>query len=284
MATRRAENGVAFDHGAQYITVRNADFKDVVDEAIADGSASYWLPSRSGGRSSITRNWIVGLPGMSGFVRSLANEIDIRLSTEVTGIDRMSNTWRVRTHENPNGENFDCVVVTAPAPQARTLLVSEPDLASVLGSVSIDPCLAMMVAFEEPLKVDFDAQRWDSGDLAWIARNSAKPERDSRKDCWVIHASPSWSALHLELERDEIAQKLLCLLNSTLGVGPPPIFHMSGHKWRFALTTLPLGKPFLASEDNSLFVGGDWCLGARVEYAFESGQAIAKAIAASLKN
>jgi predicted NAD/FAD-dependent oxidoreductase len=282
MATRRADDGIAFDHGAQYVTARNPDFKALMAEAIRDGSADYWYPSLSDPNTSPSEDWMVGLPGMSGFVKPLANGIDIRLSADVTGVDRVSSFWCIRTQKNPNGEIFERVVVTAPAPQARTLLASEPSIGSELDRVSIEPCLALMVAFNESLRVKFDAQRWDSGDLAWVARNSSKPKRDNAGDCWVVHASPAWSARNLELERDEIAQKLLSLFESTLGIDLPSIRHTSGHKWRYALTTSPLGKPFLASNDKSLFVGGDWCLGARVEYAFESGQAIAAAVIDSL--
>ena len=284
MATRRAKNGIAFDHGAQYVTARNPDFKALMAEAMQDGSAGYWYPSRIDPNTVMSQDWMVGLPGMSGLVKPLANGIDIRLHTEVTGVDRVSNSWCIRTQMNPNGDIFDRLVVTAPAPQARALLASEPSIGRVLDRVSIEPCLALMVAFDDPLNVKIDAQRWDSGDLAWVARNSSKPERDYSMDCWVVHASPSWSEKHLELDREEIAQKLLSLFKSTLGIAFPSMCHLSGHKWRYALTTSPLGKPFLESEDRSLFVGGDWCLGARVEYAFESGQAIASAVTDSFRN
>ena len=39
-------------------------------------------------------------------------------------------------------------------------------------------------------------------------------------------------------------------------------------------------RPFLCNDDRTLFAGGDWALGARVECAFDSGTAIAEAIAA----
>jgi hypothetical protein len=42
----------------------------------------------------------------------------------------------------------------------------------------------------------------------------------------------------------------------------------------------PLGAPFLHSNDGTVHVGGDWCLGARVEAAWASGTAIADAVIA----
>jgi renalase len=37
-------------------------------------------------------------------------------------------------------------------------------------------------------------------------------------------------------------------------------------------------KPYLGTADKSLFIGGDWCLGSRVENAYESGFSIANSL------
>ena len=56
----------------------------------------------------------------------------------------------------------------------------------------------------------------------------------------------------------------------------------SAHRWRYAQTGQALEKPFASSQDGTLFVGGDWALGARVECAYESGVAMADAVLASV--
>jgi predicted NAD/FAD-dependent oxidoreductase len=66
------------------------------------------------------------------------------------------------------------------------------------------------------------------------------------------------------------------------GVVPPPMTFAQAHRWRYAMTTRPLGQLFLADASARLWVGGDWCLGARVESAFLSGAAMAQAIGDSL--
>ena len=68
------------------------------------------------------------------------------------------------------------------------------------------------------------------------------------------------------------------MLPNVLGIAIPKIDYVSAHRWRYALTTVPLGEPYLSADDGTLFIGGDWCLGGRVEYAFESGHAIAEAL------
>ena len=47
------------------------------------------------------------------------------------------------------------------------------------------------------------------------------------------------------------------------------------HRWRYAFTESPLGQPCLWDAELSLGVCGDWCLGRRVEDAWQSGADLA---------
>jgi predicted NAD/FAD-dependent oxidoreductase len=92
-----------------------------------------------------------------------------------------------------------------------------------------------------------------------------------------VHASPKWSKDFLEIKNDYATQLLLGELRSIFGSRFSNACYKVSHRWRYARTTRPLMKTYLCSADKSLFIGGDWCLGARVENAYESGFAIAKA-------
>jgi predicted NAD/FAD-dependent oxidoreductase len=54
------------------------------------------------------------------------------------------------------------------------------------------------------------------------------------------------------------------------------------HRWRHARVEAPLGEPWLADWDAALAFCGDWCLDARVEAAFLSGDALGGALAERL--
>ncbi|UCH73073.1 MAG: FAD-dependent oxidoreductase [Rhodospirillales bacterium] len=279
LATRRLEDGAAFDHGAQYVTAEGTAFREFVTAAIGGGTAAHWSPvSQESRPAAKSRDWIVGLPRMNGLVRPLAEGLDLRLRVEVKAIERAASGWRLRTASDATSEVFDIVAVTAPAPQAATLAAAEPGLRGRLEHVSMAPCWALMVAFETQVDRPFDVVRGEAADIDWIARNNSKPGRAASPECWVVHASPSWSTRHLELDREVARAKLLALLGESLEPDLPEIRHAIAHRWRYARTTAPLGAPFLSSDDETLFLGGDWCLGARVECAFESGRAIAAAL------
>ncbi|MCG8442566.1 MAG: FAD-dependent oxidoreductase [Caulobacterales bacterium] len=277
LAARRAEPGLAFDHGAQFITARGAGFQSVVARAAESGHAAPWRPRMDRGRLGETEGWMVGAPGMSALAAPLADGVDVRLNTEITALDRDGAGWCLRAADDSFEEVFDIVACTAPAPQARPLAARQERLADALAEVEMAPCWALLVAFEAPIHPGFDVRRSRAEDLAWLSRNDSKPGR-SAAACWVAHASPAWSERHLELDREAAASALLHLLPASLRTGAPAIRHASAHRWRYAMTTRPLGRPYLVSSDGALWFGGDWCLGARAELAFDSGRAMAEAI------
>jgi predicted NAD/FAD-dependent oxidoreductase len=283
LATRRLDDGITFDHGAQYMTARGVAFKQMLQQATNSGMAGHWTPARRDREPHAAEHWIVGTPGMNAIVKPLARGIDVQCDAEVTAVDRDVDGWCVCTHSNPSGVVFDFVVVTAPAPQARVLMASSPQIQERLDQVSIAPCWALLLSFEKPSNLAFDVHRSEDRDLAWIAKNSSKPGREGRKECWIAHASPSWSAAHLELDRDTVTDKLIGLFSESFGGDLPEIHYAAAHRWRYALTTESLGGPFFSSDDQTALIGGDWCLGARVECAYESGKAIAAALIANIK-
>lgn len=284
LATRRVDEGVTFDHGAQYFTARSPEFRRMAEQSIAQGCVDYWRPEHCETQPSAGRDWLIGVPTMNALIKPLAEGVDIRLNREVAAVVRDGRGWRVHYSNDCDSTFFDRVVCTAPAPQAAVLFRDEPGIARSLAKVSVAPCWALMISFAAPFDPGFEARKFTCGDVAWVARNSSKPGRSTENDCWVLHASPTWSQRHLEQDRERIAPMMIDLLADLANVPLPECVHISAHRWRYALTTNALGAPFLCSSDRSLFLGGDWCLGARIESAYESGRAMAKALVESCKD
>lgn len=272
-ATRRAQGGLQFDHGAQYVTAKTEEFAEFLEAAAADGAAATW------GEVNGKPLW-VGKPGMSALAKYLARDLEVRQGIRVQSIRDDDNGVSLETDAGP--ETFDRVICTAPAPQSLALLPPDHELASALSAVRYDPCIALMVEVEGMVPPEIpDAQRDADEILSWITRDSSKSGRPVQASCWVAQASPAWSAEHLELSLDELAEKMLPEFCSRIQVTPDQIHHRDAHRWRYAAVTEILGQPFLISSNGRLMLGGDWCLGARVEAAFISGAAMAEALLAA---
>lgn len=284
MATRRTEQGHRFDHGAQFVTAREPRFAAELQALARAGAVQPWAPRLPPGSEAPTHPWWIGTEGMRPLVDPLADALDVRLQATVTGLSRHDGRWRLALDGGEYLDGFDAVAITAPAPQARVLLEGAGSpLAAALDAVETAPCWALMLAFHTPWALPFDAGRVeDGGPVAWLARQSSRFRGDDGIDRWVAHASPAWSREHLECTPEAVVLPLLSALASQLGTPPPPPIVAQAHRWRYAMTTRPLGQPFLADPAAGLWAGGDWCLGARVENAFQSGVALAGSIADAL--
>ncbi|HEU4671183.1 MAG TPA: FAD-dependent oxidoreductase [Dyella sp.] len=282
LATRRTEGGDRFDHGAQFVTARDPGFAVELEAWAGAGAVRRWSPRLPPLADAPPHSWWIGEDGMKRLVEPLAAGVDIRLQATVVGLSRHDGRWRLALDEGGCVDGFDAVAITAPAPQTRGLLErAGSPLAGSLDAVAIAPCWALMLAFSAPWELPFEAARQDHGPVAWLARQASRFGGDDGIDRWVVHASPAWSQEHLERTSDEVVSWLLTALAAQLPAPPSPVFARA-HRWRYAMTIQPLGRPFLADPADGLWAGGDWCLGARVENAFQSGIAVAGSIADAL--
>lgn len=270
LATRRAEGGLQFDHGAPKLNARDRDFAVVLDEAEAAGVLARWQPDPG---ASDAGPGLVGLPGMSRFARHLARGLEVRTGVTVTGVVREGAGWRILTGDR--AEVFDRVILTLPAPQVLRLLDAASPLSADLSSVTMAPCLTLMAAFPgQGPAVDQDRAPHD-GDLDLVTLEASKPGRDTGLHTWVAHAGVDFSQHYLERDLPGIADRMLPLLCQRIGRQPEAAVHAVAHRWRYATVDRALGRPFLADPSGTLHVGGDWCLGKAAEDAWQSGRAIA---------
>jgi len=276
MASKRldvAGQTIRIDHGAQYLTARDADFAALLQ---AQG-AQPWPDAQR----------FVPVPTMTALPRALAEGLEVITSRHVASLEATQGGWllhhlpaeRVRPGKplpamEPNVDGpFEAVVVTAPAPQAAELLAPvAPALAELLDSVVYAPCWTWLAAFAEPLPLA-DTWRPAEGPIGWAARNNAKPGRDAM-EAWVVQAAPEWSRAHLEDDAALVAEALRQAL------GAPEPLAQSTHRWRYSLVEKALDRPCVWDRGRGLGLAGDFCLAGRAEAAWLSGRALAEAILA----
>lgn len=277
----------AFDHGAQYVTVRDADFAERVSAWEAAGLLARWPErmvdleaGRTAPRTSEHARY-VPVPGMSALCKHLAEGLDVRAGTRIQRVERDNGAWRLVDTSGVRHGPFATVLVSAPPVQAADLLAPAPALQEAAASIRMAPCWAVMLAFEEPLGLDYDAAKVRRSPLAWMARNSAKPGRSHGEgEGWLLHASPAWSAAHVDDEGADVIAALLAALAEATRTRVPTPAHGAAHRWLYAQTGEPLGAPCLWDAERRIGVCGDWLLGDRVEAAWLSGRALARAVGA----
>lgn len=281
-SARRCDRSGEYDHGAQFFTARDPRFVKEVARWCEKGLARQWTGriATIGAADRPVANRFVGVPGMNEPIRAKSRAITTYFGAQVTSVERTSLGWSLWMDDDTTHGGFDELLVTAPAPQAASLMAPvAPMLAARAASVRMSPCWAMMLRLPTPLPVEFDAAFVrDGGPISWLARNGSKPGR-SGDETWVVHASAAWSSEHLEAGADWAARQLTRSLADVVGSALPSPASCIAHRWRYARTTKPLGAECLYDAGLRLGVAGDWCLGDRFECAYLSGRALADRVA-----
>ncbi len=280
MSVRR-QDGFEFDHGAQYFTARDPRLLAQLPAWMNAGVIAQWNPRvidlRAGDSSPVKpQKRFVGVPGMTALARHLAVGLQINPSTRVAAMTRLVNGWKL-THENGSDSGtFDRVVISIPVVQARALLCGYPTLLDRIADAELEPCWAVMMGFDRPVDVEFDALFAKDSPLSWMARNNSKPGR-SKGEAWVLHASPEWSKKHLEESTDFVASALVTEFARLTHTSLAPIL-VQAHRWRFARAVSPLQSGCVTDANLGITLCGDWCAGTRIEAAWLSGIAGAHAV------
>ena len=286
-ADRPEHTSLAFDHGAQYFTVRDARFAAEVEAWHKARVVQVWhgklAAFDSEGREPVDdeqTRW-VGVPGMNAIARHLAEGLDVVFGARIDALHRerarSASRWIAQSSMSATAIEgpYDTVVVAVPATEALPLLTESAEFTAEVSRVRTYPCWAALVAFAERVQAPFDGAFASSSPLGWFARNRSKPQR-GLAETWVLHASGPWSASHVGDDPDAVAAFLLNAFADLVRAPLPLPLHLSAHRWRDAYADPALNVGALADRDARLVVCGDWCAGNRVEGAYLSGRAAAE--------
>jgi renalase len=285
MSTRRA-GPFEFDHGAQFFTARSREFRAFLEPMLQAGVVAAW-PARFAEiqRSQIvaTRRWgnenphFVGVPGMSAVGRKLASGLNIRLETAVRSVSRVGDRWQLFGGGDVLLGEFDWVIVTAPATQAADLLASA-SIASYARRVRMRACYALLLGFDEPQDLPWNAALVRGADISWISVNSSKPGR-AEPFCLVVHSTNTWAEANVDEDIEVIRHHLAEECREVAGIDTAAAAFVDVQRWRYANVDEQHGDLFALDAGQRLAMCGDWFVRGRVEGAFRSAIALAGRIA-----
>lgn len=265
-ATKRWE-GHSVDHGAQYFTMRDADFSQAV--RLACGGDLLEIQAAivdEAGRELPSEERFFHAKGNSRLARALAEGLDVRTGVTIEAVE----------DRRVGGEVFDVILSTAPWPQTAKL-------AGISGAQNpYAPCLAGLFLYEGEW-VGSTAARYAISDrsghaLAWSACENHKPGRVGEGfTVMVVHASEEFSRARLEDDPASWAADLRALVEERWDIPSSAFRAVHPHRWRYARISQKMEIPALPE---GWHFAGDLLTESRVESAWLSGRAVAARILA----
>ena len=174
LSGRRHDLG-AIDHGAQYFTVRDADFRVQVDNWIEMGSVLPWE-----GRFATDRP-VAKCQASPALPRCALNErifvrwrktFHLLVNSHSSPDSRGRTSWHMTDTDGNDFGPFERVVIAIPPPQAAELLSVHPEFLSAVEKCRADPCWAVMCWLHDDAGSQPAWDTWSSENhprLAWLS-------------------------------------------------------------------------------------------------------------------
>lgn len=245
MATRRIGEGRA-DHGAQFMTARSTQMKQLIQEWEKNGWVKEWNKGFARAENiedrKISDNGgdghprYAGVDGMSPFVKRLWKGKNIHTSHRVQTIKPGKEGWIVEGEAGEDHFSFSAegVLVTAPMPQTLALFPDFPGSSKdkkAMEELTYEKSIGLMITYTGETKIpDTGGIQWEKGDIAFAGCNYKKGI--SKEKLLTIHASGDWSDAHWEKADDTLQNALLEKIDWLLDGAE--IQDVQVKKWRYA--------------------------------------------------
>lgn len=277
--TTRYTDKYNFDHGSQFFTVTDDRLQSLVDELLENDILDIWkarFVEIENTEIIARRRWsdkehihYIAKPKMNQMPKYLAKDLNFKLQTRIKSAVKEKDQWILFDEENNNQGSYDFVVTAIPPLQANDLVPDEISYKSQINNYKMLGCFSLMIGFNQPLDIDYDAALVKGDDISWISVNSSKPQR-SDDYCLLIHSTNTWAEDNIELENPKAQEHLLEVSQKVMGCDLSNHDYINIHKWRYANIGPQKGETFFIDKQNNFASIGDWLIRGRIESAFVS--------------
>jgi len=220
-----------------------------------------------------------GVPTMRALPKNMAQHCDVHYGQCIQELERSPDGWNLFNQEGSYQGTFDAVISASEVAVTADLLSASALVQAATQAVSMAPVWCVLVAFDSPLPVPFDAAETELKDLSCLYRTSV-----DEHDLWVLYADSDWSARHNKHFRSQVEAALMASFWAALGLPAREPVALSSCFWKAAWPARYHPQKAVFDAENALGACGDWCGGNGVESAVLSGLAMAEKLVIELSN
>ncbi|CAL1382841.1 unnamed protein product [Linum trigynum] len=292
-----------FDHAAQFFTVSDPVFGDLVNGWLAKGLVEEWKGrvgeiDAGGGGGFVPFPPIppryVGVDGMRFLADSLLSQsemVNVVRPCWISKLEPFNGMWHLSENGKPCGQ-FDVIVIAHNGKCANRLLATSglPLIARQMKKLDLSSIWALMAAFDDPLPIPFEGAFVRGVDaLSWMGNNSGKLSKGKQSpECWTLFSTGAYGKRNKVPQEsipcetaEKVKESMLEGVEAALGMEKGQLQRPSYTKlqlWGAALPTNSPGIPCIFDPQGRAGICGDWLLGSNMESAALSGIALANHI------
>ena len=276
-SSRRHKKNLSFDHGLQYISPKNKNFKEFILKLKKKKVLKEWKGSHLDFNfKNEEEKKYIGIKGNNDICKYLLKNINVNYTSEVTNIKFNSNHWIV-TINKKHKYFFKKLFLTCPFPQLKYLASKYLDKKILNLKVKMDSNITVMVVYKNYKKIPISSIKFNDNILAWAANENSKMKFKSKFIAWTIQASSEWSAENINKFKKNRKKYINIILNHferLTGIQSKEKIFVNIQGWLYAYNRNKTNLKCYYVNKYKLGVCGDWFIGSKAESAWLSSHSL----------
>ncbi|MEX0857524.1 MAG: FAD-dependent oxidoreductase [Balneolaceae bacterium] len=296
MATYVSKKHQKIDYGISYFEPASGEFGDFLEELKSKKLITTWegnfaKKSSDDSIKNVENNkpLYISTDGMNNIAKYLGRMLDIRFGTKVGGLTHIGanrtkkRAWMLNFPSSLT-ENFDAVIIAAPARQAYAILNTTIDeietltLVREIDEVLYTPQISYVAGYGDAEKPEWNALEVEDDTITWVS-NEARKNNESSECAFVVHTTGEFAHENRDEDKKVIAEKIANRLSEITGAGwtaLPEWQQVYSWKYSKAINPLPHDYMEIKSMETPLALIGSYMNGNDIESAYLSGLKLAR--------
>ena len=276
-SNKKFNKNESFDHGVQYISPKNIQFKKFINNLIKKKIVKRWLgkhlflnPNKKEDKKHIK---IIGNKGNNSISKYLLKDINCIFNTELIKISYKNKAWELDFSDGTK-KFYKSLILTCPFPQLKKLSKKYIKHSFINKKVKMDSNITIMLATKR-MRPNISSYFFSDQILGWAAYENSKKRFKSNYDLWTLQSTYKWANKVINKNKINKLGNAKILINKFFeltNLKKNKIFHMRSHGWKYSSNSKPLNIKSYWNSSIRLGACADWFVGPRLESGWLSAK------------
>jgi renalase len=276
-SNKKFNKNESFDHGAQYISPKNNQFKKFINTLIVKKIVKKWTGKHvflnANKQEEKNHIKIIGNKGNNSISKYLLKDINCTFNSELIKISHKDKVWELDFSDGSK-KFYKSLILTCPFPQLKKLSKKYIKHSFIKQKVKMDANITVMLATKKT-RPSISSYFFSDRILGWAAYENSKKRFKSDYDLWTLQSTYEWANKVINKNKINKLNNAKILINKFFEITnlkKNKIFHIQNHGWKYSSNSKPLDIKSYWNNSIRLGVCADWFVGSRLESGWLSAK------------